>query len=80
MEIFLDGTRHLKFCYTNISPLQRIFSIEILLFGRWLMVVPSIDYSNSVPDTHIGGFLKHVKAVQQPLRVYLCTHDSHPRS
>ena len=34
------------------------FSIEILLFSRWLMVVPSIDHGNSVPDTCVGGFFR----------------------
>ena len=60
----LDGTRYPKICYTNTIPLQRIFSIEIILFGRWLLVIPSIDHGNSVPDTHIGGLLERVKALQ----------------
>ena len=33
LEIFSDGTRYPKICYTNIIPVRRIFSIESLLFG-----------------------------------------------
>ena len=43
-------------------------NIGSLLFGRWLMVVPSIiDHGNSVPDTRVVGSLERVKALQQPL-------------
>ena len=54
VEIFSDGTRYPKICYSNIVPIQTIFCIEILLFGRWLMAVPSIDHGNDVPDTRVG--------------------------
>ena len=58
------------------------FFIEILLFGRWSIAVPSIDHSNSVPHTHAVGCLEQVKVLQEPLLIYLCTHDtcSHTRS
>ena len=29
--------------------------MEFFLFGRWLMVVPSIDHGNSVPDICVSG-------------------------
>ena len=58
MEIFSDGSRYPKICYTNIIPVRKIFSIEILLFGRWLMVVPTIAHGNSVPDTRVVGSLE----------------------
>ena len=58
MEIFSGGTRYSKICYSNIIPVRKIFSIEILLFGKWLMVVPSVDHGNSVPDTRIGGLFR----------------------
>ena len=40
------------------SGMKEFFSIEILLFGRWLMVVPFIENGNSVPDTHVGGLFR----------------------
>ena len=59
MEIFSDGSRYLKICYTNIIPVRKIFSFQIL-FGRWLMVIPTIDHDNSVPDTRVVGSLSYV--------------------
>ena len=61
MEIFSDGTRYRKICYSSVIPVRRSLSVEILLFGRWLMVVPSIDHGNSVPNTRVGG---HFRACQ----------------
>ena len=60
MEIFLDGSLYPKIFYPNIILVEKIFSIEILLFGRWLMVVPTIDLGNSVnvPDTRMVGSLE----------------------
>ena len=58
VEIFSDSTHYPKICYSNIIPFQSIFSIEILWFSRWLIVVPSIDHNNSVPDTCVGGFFR----------------------
>ena len=34
------------------------FFLEILLFGRWPMVFPSIDHDNSVPDACVGGLFR----------------------
>ena len=58
MEIFFKGTRYPKICYSNTVQVQRIFSIEILLFSRRQMAVPSIDQGNSVPDTRVGGLFR----------------------
>ena len=58
LEIFSDGSRYPKICYTNINPVRKIFSIEILLIGRWLMVIPTIDQGNSVPDIRVVGSLE----------------------
>ena len=32
--------------------------LEILLFGRWLIVILLIDYGNSIPHTHVGGLFR----------------------
>ena len=58
VEIFSDGTCYPKICNSTIILVGRIFSIEILLFGMWLMVVPSIDHGNSVPDTCVCGLYR----------------------
>ena len=68
-----------KFFTRNIIPVRRIFSTEILVFDRWLMVIPSIDHGNSIHmylTLTLVASLEHVKALQQPLPIYLCTHDS----
>ena len=80
MEIFSDGTCYLKICYSNIIPVQRIFSIKILLFGLWLMVVFSLLTATAYLTLMLEGSLEHVKAFQQPLPIYLCMHDSHTHS
>ena len=58
VEIFFGSTRYPKICYSNIFPVRRIFSIEILLFIRWLMVVPFIDHGNSAPEIRVGGLFR----------------------
>ena len=54
IKVFSDGIRYLKICYMNITPVRIIFSIAILSFGRWLMVVPPINHGNSVPDNRVN--------------------------
>ena len=80
VEIFSDGTHYQKFRYTNIIPVRRIFSIAILLFRRWLIVVPFFDHGNSVPDMQLVGSSECVKALQQLLPICLCTHGRHAQS
>ena len=38
------------------------------------MVIPSIDHGDSVPDTALVGSIEHIKALQQPLPVYIFLH------
>ena len=73
MKIFSDGTRYPKICYMNIIPVRTISSIEILLFGRWLMVVLSINHSNSIPDTHVSGLFRACQSSPTAATIYLCT-------
>ena len=62
MEIFLGGTCYPKICYLNIILLQKFFSIEILLFSRWPMVVPSsITKTVYLMLTSVGS-LEHVNS------------------
>ena len=77
VEIFLDGIRYLKICYTNIIPRRGKISIAILLFGRWLMVVPSIKHGNGVPDTRVGGLFRARQSSPTAAAycIYLCTND-----
>ena len=80
VEIFLDSTHYLKICYANIFSVQRIFSIEILLCGRSLMVVLLLIMATVYLTLTLVDSLEHFKAPQQPLPSYLCTHDSHTQS
>ena len=54
MEIFSDSTCYPIICYTNIIPVEES-SPWNFLFVRWLMVIPSIDNGNSIPDTRVSG-------------------------
>ena len=71
---YFQSTHYPKISHMNIIPLI-IFSIVILVFGKLLMVIPSIDHGKRVPDTRAAGFFKHVKALHQPLPVYLVHHS-----
>ena len=42
-------------CYPNIIQVRKISLIEILLFGKWLMVVLSIDHGKGIPGNRFGG-------------------------
>ena len=47
-----------KFVPRILFRYKEFFSVAILLFGRWLMVVPCIDHGNSVPDTRVDGLFR----------------------
>ena len=65
LKVFSDSTCYPKNRCTNIIPVQIISSNAILLFGRWLMVVASVDHGSN-PDFH--G--KHPIFAQTPSSMY----------
>ena len=78
MEIFSDSTRNpenlsrIFLRYKEFSPLQFYCSV-----GGY-MAIPSIDLSNSVPDTHVGGLFR-VSQSSPTFAAYLSLHiiDTH---
>ena len=73
-EIISDGTRP-KICYANIIPVRRYFFTEILLFGRWPMVIPSLITATVHLTLALVGSLKEVNSFPTSashLSLYTC--------
>ena len=62
VEIFLDSTDCPKISYSNIIHDWKIFPIEILLFGRWPMVIPSLITATAYMTLALVGSLEHVNS------------------